>query len=138
MPGLKTGMNFTGHGLETGLKNDSSGLKKYPASRVAWIFPASRVSEKRSGLGKPGCTPPLRISRSTPQGGRVSLRKQPFLLALRRRGRFARRVNSRNVLSGQERGETGCFGRLGESGVLGDCWREKVFFCFQVSLSHAN
>ena len=34
----------------------------------------------------------------------TSLRKHPFLLALRRWGRFAR-----NVLSGEERGETDVF-----------------------------
>ena len=37
-----------------------------------------------------------------------SLRKHPFLLALRRWGRFARR-NARNVPSGEERGETDVF-----------------------------
>ena len=127
MPGLKTGMNFTGNGFEKW----QYWSEKYPASRVASIFPASRVSEKRSGLGKPGCTPrpPLGIPRSTPPGGRVSLRKQPFLLALRRRGRFAQRVNSRNVLSGQERGNRLFWQARGECG-LGGLLAGKSFFLF--------
>ena len=37
---------------------------------------------------------------------RPSLRKQPFLLAPRRWGRFVRKNVSRNVPNGEERGET--------------------------------
>ena len=42
--------------------------------------------------------------------GFVSLRKRPFLLALRRLGRF---VSFRNVPSGEERGETDVFAGYG-------------------------
>ena len=38
-----------------------------------------------------------------------SLRKHPFLLALRRRGRFARRKTAQNVPIGEEQGEMDVF-----------------------------
>ena len=46
----------------------------------------------------------------------LSLRKHPFLLALRRWGRFRakeRRYSTRNVTSGEERGETDVFAGYG-------------------------
>ena len=54
----------------------------------------------------------------------LSLRKHPFLLALRRWGRFRakeRRSSTRNVTSGEERGETDVFAGYGMLKILSDC-----------------
>ena len=75
-----------------------------PDNHYASAFPSDPIA---SGFGENIMATPLHVrckSKSRVRLVRSSLRKHPFLLALRRWGRFARKVPS-----GEERGETDVF-----------------------------